>query len=179
MHVHHDESEAADLVKLPNILVPAELVSCFDAEQADNAVVRLKGQKFVITAPAGVNVGEQLLLRNGGAQRDIFVVELKLLHILLFGNSDTDELDAVSVAHICSNVVISLLFVRLSLEDRRGNPIAEHKLDEREAAAVGLPPDLLDHEIAHLEIREVYRKLNKVVLSRPVESELFVQAHPV
>jgi hypothetical protein len=58
LNIHHDETEAPDLVQLPDVLVPAELISGSDAEQADDTVVWLDGQQLVATTAARVDVGQ-------------------------------------------------------------------------------------------------------------------------
>jgi hypothetical protein len=58
LNIHHDETEATDLVHLPNVFVPAELVRGSNAKQANYTVVWLDFQQLVTTASTWVDVGQ-------------------------------------------------------------------------------------------------------------------------
>ena len=176
---HRNKAERADLVQLPDLLVPTELVGGLDAVQAHQAVALLELQHLVFAAAAGCDVRMQLFLGHGLVNWDSFAVDLQLFNVLLLVGADTNESDVASVADGGCGVVLTLFLVALGLEDGRGDSLAEDKLDEGETAAVALPAHLLDNKVVQVEVRVIHGQLDKVIFSWPVETVLFVQIKPI
>lgn len=165
VELHREETKTSDCIEVILLLAFRHvLVGSDQPIEADDVVTLWYIVDEFVAAPACFHLGKDVFWL------DVFLFgqELQRLEVLVLGHIHPDVSDWLVLLNLGRDIVLVVAFERL--EEGRGDAVLKDELEKREAAAVFLPADLFENEVAwgnfvgHAEI-------NHVLMSGPVESK--------
>ena len=165
VELHREETKTSDCVKVVLLLAFLHvLVGSDQPIEADDVVALWHIVDEFVAAPACLHLGKDVFWL------DVFLFgqEFQRLDVLVLGHVHPDVSDWLVLLNLGRDVVLVVAADRL--EEGRGDTVLEDELKKREAAAVFLPADLFENEVAWGDF-VCHAEINHVLMSGPVESK--------